>query len=174
MVSTEETGGENGVVMAQVIIEDPVALQRTYLAWGRTIALGAVLGLIFWLVTVLIGNYAVEPFTCRNLAAAQMCTDAIPLAGKITTILVAALAVVAMVRMRIARPIIIAIATAAILWDLASWTQGLFWVEAILWSVLLYALCFALFAWISRYITLWVTIVISLLIVLIIRIALAL
>jgi len=160
--------------MAQVIIEDPAALQQTYRAWGRTIALGAVIGLVFWLVTVLVGNYIVEPLVCRNLTDAAMCTDATPLAGKIVTILVAALAVVAMVRMRVARPIIIAVATAAILWDLAAWTQGLFWLEAILWSVLLYALTFALFAWISRYATLWVAIVVSVLIVLIIRIALVL
>ena len=159
--------------MAQVIIEDQAVINRTWMTWGRTIAIGAGLGLIFWLLTLLIGRYIVEPLTCRTIVDATMCTDATPLAGKIATILVAVIGVITMVRLRIARPIIITIATAALLWNLASWTLGLFWLESIVWSVFLYALCFALFAWITRHVTLWVTIVISLLIVLIIRIALA-
>jgi len=159
--------------MAQVIIEDQAVINRTWMTWGRTIAIGAGLGLIFWLLTLLIGRYVVEPLTCRTIVDATMCTDATPLAGKIATILVAVIGVITMVRLRIARPIIITVAAAALLWNLASWTLGLFWLEAIVWSVFLYALCFALFAWITRHVTLWVTIVISLLIVLIIRISLA-
>jgi len=159
--------------MAQVIIEDQTVLSRTWVTWGRTIALGAALGLIFWIFTVLIGRYVVEPLVCKDLVDAAVCVDAVPVAGKIATILVAVLGVIAMVRVGIARPIIIAVATAALLWNLAGWTQGLFWLESIVWSVLLYALCFALFAWITRHVTLWVTIVVSLLIVLIIRITLA-
>ena len=159
--------------MAQVIIEDQAVINRTWMTWGRTIAIGAGLGLIFWLLTLLIGRYVVEPLTCRTIVDATMCTDATPLAGKIATILVAVIGVITMVRLRIARPIIITVAAAALLWNLASWTLGLFWLEAIAWSVFLYALCFALFAWITRHVTLWVTIVVSLLIVLIIRISLA-
>jgi len=159
--------------MAQVIIEDQSVLSRTWVTWGRTIALGAALGLIFWILTVLLGRYVVEPLVCKDLVDAAVCVDAVPVAGKIATILVAVLGVIAMVRVRIARPIIIAVATAGLLWNLAGWTQGLFWLESIIWSVLLYALCFALFAWITRYVTLWVTIAVSLAIVLIIRIALA-
>ena len=159
--------------MAQVIIEDQAVINRTWMTWERTIAIGAGLGLIFWLLTLLIGRYIVEPLTCRTIVDATMCTDATPLAGKIATILVAVIGVITMVRLRIARPIIITVAAAALLWNLASCTLGLFWLEAIAWSVFLYALCFALFAWITRHVTLWVTIVVSLLIVLIIRISLA-
>jgi hypothetical protein len=160
--------------MAQVIIEDREVVARTWMMWGRTIILGALMGLIFWLVTVLVGRYAVEPLVCRQVVDAAMCTNATSLAGNISAVLVAALAIIAMVRIGVARPIIIAAATAAVLWNLSTWTMGLFWVEAIIWSVLLYALSYALFAWITRYVTLWVTIVISLVIVVIIRIAAAL
>ena len=160
--------------MAQVIIEDREAIARTWVMWGRTIALGAVIGLIFWLVTLLIGRFVVEPLACRQIVNAAMCTNATPLAGNIAAILVAVLAIVGMVRMGVARPIIIAAASAAVLWNLSTWTMGLFWIEAIIWSALLYALSYALFGWITRYMTLWVTIVISLIIVVIIRIAAAL
>lgn len=160
--------------MAQIIIEDPEAMSRSLVLWGRTIALGVVVGLISWLLTGLISHYVVEPIVCGQGINAAACSDATALAGKIATVLVATLAIAVMVRMSVARPIIVAIATAALLWNLADWTLGLFWLEAIAWSVLLYALCFALFAWITRYATLWVTLIGSLLIVLVIRILLAL
>ena len=160
--------------MAKVIIEDQQVVSRTWYTWGRTIAVGAVAGLAYWVLTVLIGQYIVEPLVCRNIVDATACTNATPLAGNIAAILVAVLSIIGMVRMGIARPIIIAIASAALLWNLGAWTQGLFWLESIVWSVALYALVFALFAWITRAISLWITIIISLLIVLIIRIALIL
>jgi len=160
--------------MAQVIITDQRVVSAGWAAWGRTVAIGAVTGIIFWLLTLLIAHYVVEPLTCRQIVDASMCTNATPLAGTIATILAAVIAIGLMIRLRIARPIITAVATAALLWNLASWTAGLFWLEALGWSVLLYLLTFALFGWITRYITLWVTIVLSLLIVVVLRIALIL
>lgn len=160
--------------MAEIIIEDREAISRSWVLWGRTIVLGAVVGFIFWLLTVLIGHYVVEPLVCRQLVNAAACSNATPLAGNIAAVLVAVLAVIVMVRMAVARPIIITIGTAALLWNLASWTLGLFWLEAIVWSIALYALAFALFAWMTRYATLWMTVIVSLFIILVIRIALVL
>jgi len=162
--------------MAHVVIEDQyqTVISRTWQTWGRTVVLGAVVGLTFWLLTTLIGQYIVEPIACKQVINAAACTNALPLAGNIATVLVAALAVVGMVRLSIARPIIVAVGAGALLWDLGGWTLDLFWVEAIAWSVLLYALVFALFGWITRYAALLTSLILSLLIVLIIRIALAL
>jgi len=160
--------------MAKVIIEDQTVLNRAWVTWGRTIVLGAVVGLTYWLLTTLIGQYIIEPITCRQVTNAAACTNATALSGNIAAVLVAVLAIVGMVRLNIARPIIVAVASAALLWDLGAWTVGLFWLEAIAWSVLLYALVFALFGWITRYATLITSLVISLLFVIIIRIALVL
>lgn len=160
--------------MAQVIITDQQVISTSWREWGRTIGFGAATGLIFWLLTVLLQRYVVDPLVCRQLINATLCANSTPLAGNIAAILTAAIAVVFLVRAQIARPIILAVATAALLWDLALWTNGLFWLEAVVWSVVLYALCYALFAWITRYATLWVTVVLSLLIIVIIRIALVL
>jgi len=162
--------------MAQVIIEDQyqTIIRRTWDTWGRTIVLGAVVGLTYWVLTTLIGHYIVEPIACKSVTNAAACSNATPLAGNIAAVLVAALAVIGMVRLGIARPIIIAVGAGALLWDLGGWTLGLFWLEAIAWSVALYAIVFALFGWITRYATLLTSLIISLLIVLIIRIALVL
>ena len=160
--------------MAQVIITDQQVISTSWREWSRTIGFGAATGLIFWLLTVLLQRYVIDPLVCRQLINATLCANSTPLAGNIAAILTAAIAVVFLVRAQIARPIILAVATAALLWDLALWTNGLFWLEAVVWSVVLYALCYALFAWITRYATLWVTVVLSLLIIVIIRIALVL
>ena len=160
--------------MAKVVVTEQQVIAESWVMWVRTIVLGALLGIIFWVTALLIGHYIVEPLTCRQIVNASLCLDATPLAGKIATVLVAVIAVFALIRLNAARPIVLAVATAALLWDLSAWTLGLFWLEAIAWSIILYAVCFALFAWITRYAALWVTIVVSLLIVIAIRIALVL
>lgn len=160
--------------MARVIIEDYQIVGRSWALWLRTVLLGITTGLTFWILTTLIGHYVIEPLTCKQVITAATCTNANLLAGNIATILVAVIAIIGMVRLRIARPIVIAVASAALLWDLAAWTQGLFWLEAIGWSLLLYGVVFGLFAWITRYATLWVALVLSLVIVLVIRVGLIL
>lgn len=160
--------------MAQVIITDQQANAESLAMWVRTIVLGALLGILFWLLSTLIGHYVIEPLYCRQALNATLCTNSTEISGNIAAVLVAVAGVIAMVRIGAARPIVIAVATAALLWDLAAWTQGLFWLEAIAWGVLLYGLTFALFAWITRYASLLVTLIITVLIVIIIRIALVL
>jgi hypothetical protein len=160
--------------MAQIIITDQQAIAESYVMWVRTIVLGAVTGLIFWLLTILIANYVINPLACGRLFNATLCVDPTPVAGTIAAILAAVVGVISMVRIGAARPIIIAVASAALLWDLGAWTDGLFWLEAVAWSIVLYAAVYALFAWITRYANLWIVVATSVLIVLIIRIALVL
>ena len=159
--------------MAKVIADEQI-VDRTWSIWGRTVGIGAGLGLVFWLLTLLLGNYVIEPLACRDTANAVLCANSVGLSGNIATILTAVLGLFVMVRWGIFRPIILVVATAALLWDLAAMTNGLFWAEALLWSILLYAGSYGLFAWIARYSRLWAVIAISVLIVLIIRIALVL
>lgn len=158
--------------MAQVVIVDQQAVAESYAMWIRTILLGAVTGLIFWLLTLIVGRYIVDPIVCGRFFNAALCNDSTSLSGNIATIFAATVGVIAMVRIGAARPIIVAVAAAALLWDLAAWTNGLFWLEAATWSIFLYAAVYALFSWVTRYASLLVTAVLSLLIVLVIRIAL--
>lgn len=160
--------------MAQVIITDQQAVAESYAMWLRTIVLGAVTGLVFWLLTILIAQYIIDPLACGKMFNAAVCTDSAPLAGTIAAIVTAVVGVISLVRISAARPIVIAVAAAALLWNLGAWIDGLFWLEAVVWSIVLYAITYALFAWITRYASLWMTVAISLLIVVIIRIALVL
>lgn len=160
--------------MAKVVITDQQVIANSWTTWIQTIIIGAVTGLIFWLLTIIIARYVVDPLVCGKMFDAMLCTDSTPLSGHIAAILAAVIGLVTMVRTAVARPIIMAVAAAALLWNLAIWTNGLFWLEAVAWSIILYTLVYALFAWIARYASLLATIILSLLIVLVIRIALVL
>lgn len=160
--------------MAKVIIEDNSVFSHSLQAWLRVIGFGAVVGLAYWILTLLIGNYVVEPLACRDIATATTCVGAESLAGKISTVLIAVAAIFGMVRLGVVRPIIIALASAALLWELSAWVEGLFWLESLAWSVLLYAVSYALFGWIVRALSVVVAIIIAVLAVVALRILLAL
>lgn len=159
--------------MAKVIVEkEQTVVVQTWQPWVRVIVIGAAIGFVTWVLTSLLSRYVIEPLTCRDIANAAMCLNATPIAGNVAAVLAGLLGTLVLVRMGIARPIILAVASAALLWNVAAWTAGLHWFETILWTVLLYALSYLLFAWIARYARVWVVLVVSLIIVLAIRIAL--
>lgn len=122
--------------MAKVIIEgdetNPVF--EPYSIW-RICLVGAALGAIFWFLTAIIIQVI----------------ESVSVAGDVAAILTATLGVVVMLRLRMAQPLIIALATCLSLWGLAGWTSGLAVFEVIAFSVLLYCLCYVLFSWIARY-----------------------
>jgi apolipoprotein N-acyltransferase len=76
--------------------------------------------------------------------------DSFGVAGNIMTVVVAILGVFALIRTLQPRPIIIAVASAVVLWGLGQYLNGLVWYEAILWSVLLYAVTYILFGLVAR------------------------
>jgi len=100
-----------------------------------TVIVGMILGILFWGLNSLIGRF----------------TGSVTISGDIATVLVATVGLIVMVTMRIGRPIVIILSSAATLWGLATWTVGLSLSEAIVWEVALYALAYVLFSWISRF-----------------------
>ncbi len=144
---------------------------HTTRAWVYIIGIGAAVGLAYWVATILLGRYIVEPLACRDIATAATCVGSIGLAGKIASVLLATVALLVMIRLSLFRPIIIAVAAAVLLWDLSVWTTGLFWAEALAWSVVLCALSYALFGWIARQFGLIVAIIIAAVLAVGIRVA---
>jgi len=136
------------------------------------IGIGLVVGLAYWVTTVLLTRYVVEPLACRDIATAASCVGAIGIAGKIATVLLATLSLLVMIRVSLFRPIIIAVATAVVLWNLSVYTTGLFWAEALAWSIVLYGLSYALFGWIARQMNLVLAIIVAVAVAVMIRIAL--
>ena len=153
------------------VVEETYTVNHTLLAWVRLIGFGALVGVAYWLVALLIGRYIIEPLACRDLTSAAICLAPEELAGKVSAVLVATAAIFGMIRLRVVRPIIVAVASAALLWELSVILSGLFWLETLAWSVLLYAISYALFGWIARAWSALIAIIVAVVVVVVIRIA---
>jgi len=138
--------------MVTVITDEihPAVVNVSY-SWWRVALIGAVIGAIYWVLSFLIGHFIIDPMFCRSSVNAAACSNSVELSGNIAGILVATLGLMILVWLKVLRPLVVAVATAIILWGLAGWTAGLVWVEVALWSVLLYSLSYVLFSWMSRY-----------------------
>ena len=161
--------------MAKVILDDSQVreVSQSYV-WWRLAAIGLGLGLMYWVLTYLVGHFIVDQLFCNNSADAVNCTNSTSISGNIADVLVATIGLGIMIRLRIFRPIVIAAATAILLWGLAGWTEGLWFLEAIGWSMLLFGLCYLLFSWIGRYARSVPVLVVTLIVLVIGRIVLAL
>jgi hypothetical protein len=158
--------------MAKTIIEDEQLSTYLLRSWIRVVIFGAIAGLIYWIFVAVIGSFIIEPLACRSTMNASTCVQATPLAGQITTVIIAALSIAGMVRLGVVRPIVIAVASAAVLWNLSAYTEGLFWLEGAVWAVVLYAFAYALFGWLARSTSAAIAVFSSIIIALLIRIAL--
>lgn len=120
--------------------------------WGRVkiiwIGLGA--GLSWWILTSILKHYVIEPLACRDLASAAVCVDSFGVAGSIAAIIVAVLGVLVLIRAFQPRPIVIALSTAVLLWDLGAFLAGLSWGETLLWSLFFYGVTYVLFTLVAR------------------------
>lgn len=160
--------------MARVIADDRTVVVKPWWARVRIVFIGAVLGLIWWILTTLIRMYIIEPLVCRDLANAAVCVDSFGVAGNVATVIVAILGVFALVRNLQPRPIIIAVAAAAVLWGLGQYLTGLAWYEAIVWSVVLYAATYVLFGMVARIVWFPAAVITAILTVAVVRILLIL
>jgi hypothetical protein len=149
------------------------AIGTSYSLWQIALV-GVALGLLFWCLTSLIERYIINPMFCRSITNALACLDSTIISGNIATILVAAVGTTLILRLYLARPLIIAVAAGASLWGLAQWTNGLSWMEAIAWSMLLYGLAYTLFSWVARWLQVIPVIVTMILIILAVRFSITL
>ncbi|MFZ1300984.1 MAG: hypothetical protein WAQ27_00155 [Candidatus Microsaccharimonas sp.] len=158
--------------MARVIVDERTVVVKPWWAQVRIVFIGAGFGLIWWVLTALLKFYVVEPLACRDLATATACVDSLGVAGSIATVVVAIAAAFVLVRALQPRPIIISVAAAALLWSLGSYITGLAWYEALIWSIILYAAAYSLFALVARIVWLPGAFITAAVVVLVIRILL--
>jgi hypothetical protein len=118
--------------------------------WGRAriVVIGLGLGLGWWILASILKQYIVEPLACRDLSTASACVDAFGVAGSIAAIIIAIAGVLILIRALQPRPIVIALATGVLLWDLGAFLNGLAWWETLLWSLFFYGASYVLF-WLS-------------------------
>lgn len=135
----------------------------------KVVIVGLTSGFLFWLFTFLLEKYLLSSMACTT-SGLFLCSESLELAGDIASILVVVISIILMINLRMTQPLIIAVATAASLWGLASWTFGLTIWEVIAWSLVTYLISYLLFSWVVRYDRLWPVLISILIIVMIVRI----
>jgi len=136
----------------------------------KIVLLGLILGFAYWGLTALIEKYIITQLFCQLSQYSLTCSQTLAISGNITTILVAIIGIIVMIKLNMAQPLIVSIASGAALWGLASLSAGIGWFEIIIWEVLLYGLAYALFSWIARCRSLIVVFVFILITIALIRI----
>lgn len=137
--------------MAKVIkreVESQV-LSSSYNLW-QVILIGVFSGVLYWGFTTIIGRYIINLFFCNNISNNLTCLGSVSIAGNIASIIIAITSIFVMLRLRLSRPLVVAVAVVAALWGLSSWTNGLSIVEIIFWNVVTYILAYLLFSWVAR------------------------
>lgn len=110
---------------------------------------GAVTGAILWLFTLLIRHVIMVPLFCGDPASGA-CVGTVNTASIVATVLTAIAGLMGLVRMSVFRPLLIVTAAAICLWGLGGWLTHTPWYEALAWSIILYGLSYAAFAWLVR------------------------
>ena len=160
--------------MAKVVqVEERVIVQPW---WGKLkiVWTGLGLGVLWWLLASLLKQYVVEPLACRDLATASACVDSFGVAGSVAAIIVAIIGALVLVRALQPRPIVIALASAVVLWTLGSYLSGLSWWETLLWAVFFYGVTYVLFSLVARIRNTVPALVVAVVIVIAIRLILTL
>lgn len=151
--------------MAKVIQDERNIVTEPWWAKGTIVYVGLGAGLLWWVLTSLLRHYIVEPLACRDLSAATACVNSLEVSGNIAAILVAAVGVFALIRVLQPRPIIIAVATLAVLWGIGGFMAGLAWAPVFLWSLFFYAVAYSLFSLVARIATSWIAFTVAIVIV---------
>lgn len=142
--------------------------------WVKVLIAGLTAGLVYWLLSLLLQRFVVEPIVCHQVVNASLCLDAADVAGKIAAPLVAVGLIILFARFRHPLAGLTVVATTIVLWGLSGWLEGLVWIEALSWSVLLYAVTISLFGLVSRQPPLAYALIITTVVVVALRIAIML
>jgi hypothetical protein len=132
--------------------------------------LGAVLGLVAWLISALVSNYVIAPLFCKAEGGNfSVCAQGGLLASNIASLIVGGLAVVALLRLGVFRPLLISLAVVISLWGIGPWTGALPWYESLTWTALLYAVAYLAFSWLARIRVFWIALLATLIVIVVVR-----
>ena len=158
--------------MARVVVDslDVVAPRRSSVIF---LGVAASAGAVWWVVTSLLSRFVIQPLACRSVATLTSCGDSLVIAGSVAALLVAIAALFVLVTLRHARPLLTVTSSAALLWSLGLYVDGLAWFEGLAWAMILYAVSYALFALVGRIYSVWLAVGTAVVLVLVLRLLVA-
>lgn len=132
----------------------------------QILVLGVVLGLIAWVVSAVVANYVISPLFCKaDGGNFSVCAQGGLLASNIASLVVGGLAVVALLRLGVFRPLLISIAVIITLWGIGTWMGALPWYESLAWTALLYAVAYLVFSWLARIRVFWIALIATVIVI---------
>ena len=133
-----ETAGEQTVLV-------PVSARQ----FLRVLAIGAVVGLMTWGLTVLLDQYVFKNIICKGMESMQ-CAGSLQYANISASILSAGVALFVLAKLLVFRALLVVIAATVGLWGIAATLQPLGWQFALPAMILLSMAAYGLFAWVGR------------------------
>lgn len=115
---------------------------------ARAMLTGAGVGSVSTGIYLLLNKFIFAAALCRE--GVQGCANAPMYSTIIAVVIAAIIGVVALAKVAIYRPLLIAIAAPLALWGLYAMLGGIFWLWALLIAAVLFALAYGLFAWTAR------------------------
>lgn len=135
--------------MAKVVESKQEVVSKNW--WGeyKILSIAAVVALLWWVLWLALKEYVLNmPMT----------------AGSVAIVLATVASTFVLVRSRVARPLIITLGGAAVLWTLGGVLNGLWWLESLAWAIGLFVVSYGLFYLIAHIRKLWISIVVAILV----------
>lgn len=115
-----------------------------------TVLTGLVVGVVGWLLSLAIQTWIIDPVFCRSPQTFAVCANGGTIGWVIAMILVSIASLLSLVRNGVFRPLLVVLASLIALWGASAWLGPLPWWQGMLWHGVLFALAYALFAWVAR------------------------
>lgn len=115
----------------------------------RILLLAAAVGLLTWLLAIALDKYMLTPMFCGRDEGLSTCLNSTVMGANIAAVLTGILAVPLIVVLRVKRALLVVIASVVVLWNVAAWTSGA-WYLSLLWAVAAYITVYASLVWINR------------------------
>ena len=110
---------------------------------------GLVVGILVYGLTWLIRRFLVGPMFCQTADTAAFCSNGPQIAWYISMILFGLASVFALARAQVYRPLLVVIAALIALSGIGAFILPMTWLVGLLWTGVLFALAYALFAWLA-------------------------
>lgn len=134
---------------------------------AKVIFMGALVGFGVWMLSDLFARFVFEPILCQGDGA--RCSVSSQYGMIVATVLLAIVTLIALVRFRIFRPMLVVLATTLSLWGLTELVQPLAWYWAAIACVALYALAYGVYVWVVRVRAFWLALVLTIILIMAVR-----
>ena len=137
------------------------------------IVLGGVLGLLLWGLGFVLNRFVFDALLCQGDTSGQ-CVNAKDYAAATVGLIGGVLALLALIRLRVYRPLLVLLASLISLWGIVQLSWNYSWYIGVLIVIAMYATAFAAFSWITRVRVFWIALVATIVLVVAVRLAIAL